>query len=125
VSKRVFHIADDVQRNALIRSAMQKAVHLAKESFYHALMVDALDDATLALFAQEGWERLGAALEFDYPQYARTLYVSAYLAAYRAAIHDLPHDQYPNTAELAAAFEAEQGFTVDRSDQRRTDRRLG
>ncbi len=121
----MFHIADDVQRNALIRSAMQKAVDLAREGFYHALMVEGLDDETLALFAQEGWERFNALLEFDYPQYARTLYISAYLAAYRATVDELPHGRHPNTADLAAAFEAELGLIPERTESSRDDRRIG
>jgi hypothetical protein len=110
MSKRIFHIADDVQRRGLIRLAMQKAVALAHECFYHALMVDGLDDEALALFALEAWERLAEAFEFDYSRFAQSLFVQAYKTAYRAAMRELPEARHPNTAELAEVFEAEIGL---------------
>lgn len=111
MSKRIFHIADDVQRGGLIRVAMRKAVALAHECFFHALMVDGLDDEALELFPQEAWAQLAEAFDFDYPRYAQSLYVQAYKTAYRAAMRELPDARHPNTAELAEAFEAEIGLT--------------
>jgi hypothetical protein len=125
MSKRIFHIADDVQRGGLIRVAMQKAVALAHECFFHAMMVDGLDDDALELFAHEAWAQLAGAYDFDYPRYARSLFVKAYKTAYRAAMRELPDARHPNTAELVAAFEAAIGLTPGSAAQSQVDEHIG
>jgi hypothetical protein len=125
MSKRIFHIANDVQRHGLIQAAMQKAVALAHECFFHALMVDGLDDEAVELFAREAWAQLAGAFEFDYPRYAQSLYIQAYKMAYRAAMRELPDGRHPNTAELAKAFEAEIGLTSGSPALAPVDERVG
>jgi hypothetical protein len=115
MSKRLYHIASDAQRGALVRYAMQKAANLARESFYHGLIMEAPDDEVLGVFARDAWETFSADVDFDYPRYARTLFLRAYAFAYSAYVRELPADGHPSLAELAEAFEAQQGLTPGQS----------
>ena len=46
-----YSIASDFQRATIIQVAMRRAGEVARESFYHGLMLGYLGDAELALFA--------------------------------------------------------------------------
>ncbi len=102
-----YSIASDFQRGAIIQVAMQRAGEIARESFYHGLMVGDLGEAELALFAEDGWERFSRTLTFDYPNYAHDLFLRAYRRAYQAFADDLPRGIHPNTYVLAELLEEE------------------
>ncbi|HEV7129911.1 MAG TPA: hypothetical protein VGN32_20930 [Ktedonobacterales bacterium] len=104
---RVRHIADDYQRSALVRVAVQRAVELADEDFYHAQTVHGMADADLDMFAQHGLGMFSAIAEFDYQQFARDLYLRAYKAAYRAHLRDLVDGIRRAAGELVDAIERE------------------
>jgi hypothetical protein len=102
-----YSIASDFQRGAMIQVAMRRAGEIARESFYHGLMVGDLGEAELALFAEDAWGRFSRTLTFDYPDYAHDLFLRAYLMAYRAFADDLPRGIHPNTYVLAELLEEE------------------
>ncbi len=102
-----YSIASDFQRGAIIQVAMQRAGEIARESFYHGLMVGDLGEAELALFAEAAWKRFSLTVTFDYPDYARDLFLRAYHMAYRANADDLPRGIHPNTYVLAELLEEE------------------
>jgi hypothetical protein len=107
VSKPIRHIADDLQRGALMRAAVQKAAELARGDFYHGLMVEGLDDESLALVARADWETFSTFVQFDYSQFAQALFLQAYQTAYHAHLRDLVDGRQPPIADLAAVIEAE------------------
>jgi hypothetical protein len=111
MEKHLYFIADDFQRRAMIQTAIAKAIGLARDSFFHGLMIDALDDSELQVFAHDAWKAFERIIEFDYPTYAETLYLQAYRMAYRVYQRDLPHGIQPSAASLADGFEAEIALT--------------
>jgi hypothetical protein len=114
MDKQVHSVASDFQRTAMLQFAMRKASELAREAFYHGLGTLEMGDEDLALFAEEEWRRYTRAIEFDYPSYARTLFVDAHRMAYRAYSGALPHDVHPNLQILIAEFETEMGLALER-----------
>ena len=102
-----YSIASDFQRAAIIQVAMRRAGEIARESFYHGLMIGDLGDAELALFADDAWGRFSTTVTFDYPNYAHDLFLRAYRMAYRAFADDLPRGIHPNTYVLAELLEEE------------------
>jgi hypothetical protein len=109
--KHLHHIADDHQRGVLVRIAVDKGVEQARGDFFHALLVEGLDDETLMLFAGEAWDSFSRLVEFDYPQFAQTLFLQAYRSAYHAHLLQLASGKHANTHDLVAAIEAEIGLT--------------
>jgi hypothetical protein len=110
LEKHLYFIADDLQRRAMIQNAIGKAIELARDSFFHGLMIDALDDSELQVFADEAWKAYDLTNEFDYPTYAEALFLQAYRMAYRVYQRDLPHGIQPSAASLAETFEADIGL---------------
>jgi hypothetical protein len=110
MEKHLYFIADDLQRRAMIQTAIRKAIELARDSFFHGLMIDALDDSELQDFIDDAWKAYDRVVEFDYPTYARVLFFHAYRMAYRIYQRDLPHGIQPSAASLVEAFEAEIGL---------------
>jgi hypothetical protein len=110
VEKRFHTIASDFQRSALLQLAMRKAVELARDSFYHGLAVEDLTEYDQSLFAEDAWTRFSQTVSFDYPDYAHTLFLLAFQAAYRASAHDLPRGIHPDTHALANTLEIELGL---------------
>jgi hypothetical protein len=110
MEKHLYFIADDHQRRAMIQAAMAKAIELARDSFFHGLMIDALDDSDLQVFAGEAWKAYDRIIEFDYPTYAQALFLQAYRMSYRVYQRDLPHGIQPSAASLAESFEADIGL---------------
>jgi hypothetical protein len=108
--KPLHHIADDRQRAALIRLAVHKGVDQARGDFFHVLLMEGLDDGSLALFAREEWDVFTRHVAFDYPRYAQTLFLQAYRSAYRAHLSGLAHGRPASTSELVAAIEEEIGL---------------
>jgi hypothetical protein len=102
-----YSIASDFQRGAMIQVAMQRAGEIARESFYHGLLVGDLGEAELALFAEDAWERFSKTVTFDYPGYAHDLFHRAYRMSYQAYADDLPQGIRPNTYVLAELLEEE------------------
>jgi hypothetical protein len=100
-----YSIASDFQRGAMIQVAMRRAGEMARESFYHGLMVDDLGEAELALFAEDAWERFSKTVTFDYPDYARRLFFQAYRMAFQAYADDLPRGIHPDAHVLATLLE--------------------
>lgn len=110
MERHLHFIADDFQRKAMIQTAVRKAMELARDSFFHGLMIDALADDELSLFAGEAWKAYDRLIEFDYPTYAETLFLQAYRTAYRVYQRDLPNGVHPSAVTLADEFEAEIGL---------------
>ncbi len=110
MDRHLHFIADDYQRKAMIQTAMRKAIELARDSFFHGLMIDALGDEDLAFFAGEAWKAYTRTIEFDYPTYAETLFLQAYINAYRVYQRELPKGVHPSAVTLAEEFEAELGL---------------
>src|SRR5690242_966643 len=102
-----YSIASDFQRATIIQVAMRRAGEVARESFYHGLMVGDLGEAELAIFAEDAWGRFSTSLTFDYPDYAHNLFLRAYQKAYQAHADDLPRGIHPNTYVLAELLEEE------------------
>jgi hypothetical protein len=117
MDKSYYSIASDSQRGAVMQTAMQRAGEIARESFYHGLMVGDLGDAELALFAEDAWGRFSARATFDYPVYAHDLFFRAYRKAYQAYADDLPRGIHPNTFVLAALLEEELHLERDHLEQ--------
>ncbi len=110
-SKHLFHsVADDRQRVALIRTAISKGQEQARGDFFYALLPEGLDDDSLMLFAREACDGHLRLIDYDYPQFAQTLFLRAYRAAYRVRVLDLANGQYHNPDELVAVVEAEVGL---------------
>jgi hypothetical protein len=107
MSGAFYSIASDFQRGAMIQVAMRRAGEIARESFYHGLMVGDLGGAELAFFAEDAWGRFSMSVTFDYPDYAHSLFLRAYEMAYRAYADDLPRGIHPNTFVLAELLEEE------------------
>jgi hypothetical protein len=110
MEKHLYFIADDLQRRAMIQTAIRKAIELARDSFFHGLMIDALDDSELKVFIDDAWSAYDRVIEFDYPTYARALFFQAYRMAYLVYQRDLPHGIQPSAASLVEAFEVEVGL---------------
>lgn len=105
---RPFHsIASDFQRTAMIHIAIRRAGEIARESFYHGLMLGDLGDSEVALFAEDAWQRFSQTVMFDYPNYAHEIFQRAYRMAYQAFAEDLPRGIHPDTRVLAEKLEAE------------------
>jgi hypothetical protein len=100
-----YSIASDFQRGAIIQFAMRRAGEIARESFYHGLLVGDLGEAEVVLFAEDAWERFSRTVTFDYPDYAHDLFLRAYRMAYQAHADDLPRGIHPNTYVLAELLE--------------------
>jgi CRISPR/Cas system-associated endoribonuclease Cas2 len=115
MEKHLHFIADDFQRRAMIQTAVAKAIQLVQDSFFQGLMIDALDDLEIVVFAGEAWKAYARVIEFDYPTYAEALFLQAYRMAYRVYQRDLPHGIQPSAASLAEAFEAEIGLAPSAS----------
>lgn len=107
MNSQFYSIASDFQRAAIIQVAMRRASEVARESFYHGLMVGDLGPAELAIFAEDAWGRFSASATFDYPDYAHGLFLRAYRMAYQAHADDLPRGIHPNTYVLAELLEEE------------------
>lgn len=107
MDKPYYSVASEMQRSVLIQTAMRRAGDIARESFYHGLMMDDLGDGEVILFAEDAWQRFTVLATFDYPGYAHALFQRAYLAAYRAFCFDLPRGQHPDTHALAEVLEEE------------------
>ena len=110
MDRHLHFIGDDFQRRAMIQTAMRKAIELARDNFYHGLMMDALTDDDLALFAGEAWKAYDRVIEFDYPTYAQSLFLQAYRMAYQVYQRDLPHGVHPSTVTLTEEFEEQAGL---------------
>lgn len=104
---KFYSVASDFQRGAMIQVAIERAGEIARESFYHGLMVSDLGEAELALFADDAWERFSKTVTFDYPDYAHDLFLRAYRMAYQAYVDDLPRGIHPNPYVLAELLEEE------------------
>lgn len=104
-------IASDAQRSALVRVAVSKGMEQARGDFFHALLVEGLDDESLALFARDEWERLSLHIQFDYPQFAQALFLRAYQSAYRAHLVHLANGTHESPHDLTRAVETEIGLT--------------
>jgi hypothetical protein len=115
MDKHLYFIADDLQRRAMIQAAMAKAIELARDGFFHGLMIDALEDSELQLFADEAWKAYDRIIEFDYPTYAEELFLQAYRMAYRVYQRDLPHGIQPSAASLVESFEVDIGLAPSAS----------
>lgn len=100
-------IASDFQRAAMIQMAMRKAGDVARESFYHGLIISDLGDAEVTLFAEDAWERFYRIVTFDYPDYAHEVFLRAYRLGYAAFAVELPRGAHPNTHALAEQLEDE------------------
>ncbi len=105
MNTQFYSIASDFQRRAMIQVAMQRAGEIARESFYHGLMMNDLGEAELALFAEDAWERFCKTVTFDYPGYARTLFVQAYRMAFYAYADNLPRGIHTNPHVIAELLE--------------------
>ena len=105
VHSQFYSIASDFQRATIIQVAMRRAGEVARESFYHGLMVGDLGEVELALFAEDAWGRFSMSVTFDYPDYAHNLFLRAYHLAYHAHADDLPRGIHPNTSVLAELLE--------------------
>ena len=110
VERHLHFIADDFQRRAMIQTAVRKAIELARDSFFHGLMIDAMDDEEVGFFAAEAWTAYSRLIEFDYPTYAETLFRQAYRMAYRVYQRDLPNGVHPSAVTLTEEFETEIGL---------------
>lgn len=103
-----YSIASDFQRGAMIQVAMRRAGEIARESFYHGLLVGDLGEAELRVFAEDAWRRFSMRVTFDYPDFAHDLFLRAYRMAYHAYADDLPRGMAPNTYVLAQVLEEEE-----------------
>lgn len=108
---RLHSIANDHQRAALVRAAAMKGVEQARGDFYYGMLMEGQDEESIAIFADEAWDMFSRHTEFDYPQFARKLYVQAYRSAYSKHVQALASGHSLTTAELFAAVEAEIGLT--------------
>lgn len=107
MDKPYYSVASEMQRSVLVQTAMRRAGDIARESFYHGLMIDDLGEEEVTLFAEDAWQRFTVLVTFDYPGYAHTLFQRAYAVAYRAFCTDLPRGIRPDTHALAEALEEE------------------
>lgn len=111
-NKKLLHsIADNRQRAALLRAAISKGQEQARGDFFYALLTEGLDDESLTLFAREACDAYFRQIEFDYPQFAQSLFLRAYRLAYHARLRDLADGQHQSADELLAAVEAEAGLS--------------
>lgn len=99
------HIADDYHRNLLVQHAIRKGIEQARGDFFYALLADGLDDAGLDLCAHEVWAAYHRQVTFDYPQFAETLFIHAYRAAYRRHLEDVARGQHTDPLALARTIE--------------------
>jgi hypothetical protein len=99
------HIADDHHRRLLILHAVRKGIDQARGDFYHALLVDGLDDESLDLFAREVWEAYQRQVTFDYPQFAETLFLRAYRTSYRRHLEDVASGRHTDPQAVAQTIE--------------------
>jgi hypothetical protein len=107
------HIADDHSRGLLVQHAIRRGIEQARGDFYHALLVDGLDDEGLNLVADEAWNVYHRQVEFDYPQYAETLYVYAFRVAYRRHLENVAQGEPTDPVALARAIEVDLGLTAE------------
>ncbi|HEX6799409.1 MAG TPA: hypothetical protein VF116_17000 [Ktedonobacterales bacterium] len=99
------HIADDSHRSLLVRHAVLKGIEQARGDFFFALLADGLDDEGVALCAREAWNVYHRQVTFDYPQFAETLYLHAYRAAYRRHLEDVTSGRHTDVLALARTIE--------------------
>src|SRR5215469_8144296 len=111
VRKRLHHIADDHQRGALVRIAVDKGMEQARGDFMYAMLAEGLEDEGPTLVAREAWEAFSRHVEFDYSQYARTLFLRGFQVGYRTHLLNLAAGGHESAHDLAAAIEAELGLT--------------
>ena len=104
-------IASDFQRRALVRFAVAKGMEQARGDFFHALLVEGLDDESLSFFARAEWEAFSQRIQFDYPHFALALFLRAYQSAYRAHLLHLANGTHESPYDLIKAIEAETGLT--------------
>src|SRR5262245_2632187 len=106
--RRYFHsIADDHKRGALLWAAVNAAREQARGDFFHALLIEGVDDESLTCLANDAWATYARHIEFDYPQFAQGLFLRAYQSAYRAYLLEGVSGQHRSASGLVAAIEAE------------------
>lgn len=104
------HIADDYQRGLLVQHAVRKGIEQARGDFFFALLADGLDDEGVALCAREAWNAYHRQVTLDYPQFAETLYLHAYRAAYRRHLEDVTSGRHTDAPALARTIEIALGL---------------
>ena len=110
MDKQVHSIASDFLRSRMIHYAVRKAADLAGDNFYYGLGITEVGDEELAFFAEDAWRTYTLAISFDYPRYAHTLFIQAFLKAYHVYERELPNGLHPSLPVLAAEFEIEVGL---------------
>jgi hypothetical protein len=120
-SKHLHHIADDHQRGALVRIAVDKGMQQARGDFFYALLVEGLDDESLTMMAREAWDAISRYVEFDYPQFAQTLYLHGFRLGYRTHLRNLAAGKHESAHNLVAILEAEMGLSSTSAMQRAQD----
>jgi hypothetical protein len=108
--ERIHSIADDHQRRALLWQACRKAMDLADEDFYHAMTTTGLDDESLRTFARAAFGAYTATIVFDYPGYADSLFLKAYMLAYRDHLRALMNGSRLSPAAVLNEVEAGLGL---------------
>jgi hypothetical protein len=111
VGKRLHHIADDHQRGALVRIAIDKGMEQARGDFMYAMLADGLDDESLMVVACDAWDAFSRHVEFDYPRYAWTLYLRGFQSGYRTHLLNLAAGRHESAHDLVATIEAELGLS--------------
>lgn len=105
-----FHsIADDYHQRLIVHRAVTQAREQARSAFLFGMDADGLDAEGVSILADEAWRIYQARITFDYPLYARTLFLHAYRTAYRVYIQGLAHghavDATLLTSDILAANE--------------------
>jgi hypothetical protein len=109
--KHLHHIADDHQRGALVRIAIDKGMEQACGDFFYALLVEGLGDLGLSMVAGEAWDVYSRHVEFDYPRFAQTLFLRGFRLGYRTHLRNLADGKHQSAHELVAVLEADMGLS--------------
>jgi hypothetical protein len=109
--RHVHHIADDCQRGALVHMAVHKGMEQARSDFMYGLAVDDSDAGYVTLMAHEAWEAFSRPVEFDYPQYARTLFLRAFQSGYQTHLKNMAAGKHESAQELVAVIETQLGLS--------------
>jgi hypothetical protein len=109
--RHLHQIADDHQRGALVKMAVHTAMEQARSDFMFGLAVDDSDSGYVTLMAHEAWEAFSSHVEFDYPQYARTLFLHGYQSGYRTHLANVAAGRYESAQDLVAAIEMQLGLS--------------
>jgi hypothetical protein len=109
--RHLHHIADDRQRDALMHYAVHKGIEQARGDFMFGMAVDDSEAEHLTLMAHDAWETFCRHVEFDYPQYARTLFLHGFRSGYRTHLLNLAASRHASAHELVAAVETQMGLS--------------